>query len=235
MLRSAAVGLALWRIKKMCLGMAHGCKDGICGMSVMSAEPADSRATPVADAQKHFLHLALAVAKHNAVYRARYPEDDPIYQMVEGSFFGTFDDMPIQLHIFADAAESANQCAGLDHEAQARSLAEQLAKARAWAGHPTRDARGTVLWRKSLPFAGPALADEIERSARQFFTTVYSLRNVKKRTLRPHEVAFWARLKRVRRAQRKAKRDREDLYHVILCLQQRLPAICCAEIVRMAM
>ena len=92
MLRSAAVGLALWRIKKMCLGMAHGCKDGICGMSVMSAEPADSRATPVADAQKHFLHLALAVAKHDAVYRARYPEDDPIYQMVEGSFFGTFGD-----------------------------------------------------------------------------------------------------------------------------------------------
>ena len=92
--------------------------------------------------------------------------------------------MPIQLHIFADAAESANQCTGPDHEAQARCLAEQLAKARAWAGHPTRDARGTVLWRKSLPFAGPALTDEIERSARRFFTSVYSLRNVKRRTLR---------------------------------------------------
>ena len=203
-------------------------------MSAMSVEPAGSGPTPVSDAQKHFLHLALVVAKHNAIYRARYPEDDPIYQMVEGSFFGTFDDMPIQLHIFADAAESANQGTVPDHEAQARSLAEQLAKARAWAGHPTRDAGGMVLWRKSLPFAGPALADEIECSARQFFASVYSLRNVKKRTLRPHEAAFWTRLKRVRRAQRKAKRDCEDLYNVILCLQQRLPASCCAEIVRVA-
>ena len=190
----------------------------------MSVESAGSGPTPVSDAQ-HFLHLALVIAKHNAIYRARYPEDDPIYQMVEGSFFGTFD----------DTAEFANQGTRRDHEAQARSLAEQLAKARAWAGYPTRDAGGTLLWRKSLPFAGPALADEIEHSARQFFTNVYSLRNVKKRTLRPHEVAFWTRLKRVRRAQRKAKRDREDLYHVILCLQQRLPATCCAEIVRMAM
>jgi hypothetical protein len=92
-----------------------------------------------------------------------------------------------------------------------------------------------VLWRKSLPFAGPALADEIERSARQFFASVYSLRNINRRALRPHEAAFWTRLKRVRRAQRRAKRDREDLYHVILCLQQCLPASCCATIVRMAM
>ena len=150
-------------------------------MTAMSVEPACSGSTPVTDAQKHFLHLALVVAKHNAIYRARCPEDDPIYQMVDGSFFGTFDDMPIQLHVFADAAESASQCTGPDHDVQARSLAEQLAKARAWAGHPARDAQGTVLWRKSLPFAGPALADEIERSTRQFFTSVYSLRNVKKR------------------------------------------------------
>ena len=220
----------------MCLGAAHGDKDGIGGMSAMSAEAADSEPTPISDAQKHFLHLALVLAKHNAIYRARYPEDDPIYQIVETSFFGTFDDMPIQLHIFADAAESASQCSVPEHEVQARSLAEQLAKARAWAGRPARDAQGAVLWRKTLPFAGPALADEIERSARQFFTSVYSLRNIKRRTLRPHETAFWSRLKRVRRAQRRAKRDREDLYHVILCLQQqRLPASCCAEIVRMAM
>ena len=81
---------------------------------------------------------------------------------------------------------------------------------------------------------GAALADEIERSARQFFASVYSMSNIKRRTLRPHEAAFWTRLKRVRRAQRKAKRDRKDLYHVILCLQQRLPASCCEEIVRMA-
>ena len=61
-------------------------------MSAMSVEPAGSGPTPVSDAQKHFLHLAFVIAKHNAIYRARYPEDDPIYQMVEGSFFGTFDD-----------------------------------------------------------------------------------------------------------------------------------------------
>ena len=92
-----------------------------------------------------------------------------------------------------------------------------------------------MLWLKSLPFAGAALADEIERSARQFFASVYALHKIKRRALRPHETAFWARLKRVRRAQRRAKRDREDLFHIILCPQQRPPPICCAEIVRMAM
>ena len=79
------------------------------------------------------------------------------------------------------------------------------------------------------------MADEIERSARQFFLSVYSLKHVDRRSLRSHEAAFWARFRRVRRAHRKAKRDREDLYRVILCLQQRLPVSCCAEIVRMAL
>ena len=204
----------------------------------MPEERAASGAGPAAsgaDAQKHFLHLALVVAKHNAACKARFPETDPVYQMVEKSFFGAFDDMPIQLHIFAYAVESASRCTGAEHEAQARSLADQLAKARAWAGQPVRNGQGAVLWRKSLPFAGAALADEIEQSARQFVARVYSLRNVDRRSLRPHEAVVWTRLKRVRRAQRRAKRDHEDLYCVILCLQQRLPAICCADIVRVAM
>ena len=185
--------------------------------------------------QTYFFDLALLVAKHNALYRVRYPETDPIYQAVEKSFFGTFDDMPIQIHIFADAAEAAAKFSGADHEAQSRIIAAQLAKARDWAGGPCRDQRGAVVWRKSLPFAAAALADEIERSARQFFLSVYSLKHVDRRSLRSHEAAFWARFRRVRRAHRKAKRDREDLYRVILCLQQRLPASCCAEIVRMAL
>ena len=169
------------------------------------------------------------------MYRARYPETDPIYQAVENLFFGTFDDMPIQIHIFADAAEAAAKFTGADHEAQSHTIAAQLAKARDWAGGPCRDRRAAVVWRKSLPFAGAALADEIERSARQFFLSVYSLKHVDRRSLRPHEAAFWARFRRVRRAHRKAKRGREDLYRVILCLQQRLPASCCADIVRMAL
>ena len=144
-------------------------------MSAQSVEPAAGGVSvPSTDAQKHFLHLAFVVAKHNAIYRARFPEDDKVYQMVENSFFGTFDDMPIQLHIFADAAESASRCTGAEHEAQARRLAEQLAKARAWAGQPVRDGQGAVLWRKSLPFAGTALTDEIEQSARQFFESVFA-------------------------------------------------------------
>lgn len=218
----------------MCLWEARGVKSVAKHETAMSMEPAVGASALNTDAQKHFLQLALAVAKNNAIYRVRFPEDDPIYQLVENSFFGTFDDMPIQLHIFADAAESASKYTAADREAQARCLAQQLAKARAWAGRPATDAQGSVVWRKSLPFAGAALADEIERSARQFFASVYAMSNIKRRTLRPHEAAFWTRLKRMRRAQRKAKRDREDLYHVILCLQQRLPASCCEEIVRMA-
>ena len=44
---------------------------------------------PRKDTQTYFFDLALLVAKHNALYRARYPETDPIYQAVEKSFFGT--------------------------------------------------------------------------------------------------------------------------------------------------
>ncbi len=214
----------LLRIEKMQWGAAYGYKGEQKRMAV-----------PCADAQTHFLHLALVVAKHNAIYRARYPDTDPIYQIVEKAFFGIFDDMPIQLHIFADAAEATFKFTAAEREAQARSIAEQLANARNWAGDPSRDNPGAVLWRKSLPFAGAALADEIERSARQFFASVYSLKNIDRRSLRPHEAAFWARFKRVRRAQRRAKRDREDLYSVILCLQPRLPTSCCTDIVRMAL
>ena len=83
----------------MCLWEARGVKSVAKHETAMSMEPAVGASALNTDAQKHFLQLALAVAKNNAIYRVRFPEDDPIYQLVENSFFGTFDDMPIQLHI----------------------------------------------------------------------------------------------------------------------------------------
>ena len=81
-----------------------------------------------------FLQVARAVAKHNALFRARFPTSDPLYRRVEKAMFGTFWDMPVQLHAFWDAVEK--KCTWEQHEEFASILDRAVVEIRRDAGKP---------------------------------------------------------------------------------------------------
>ena len=188
-----------------------------------------------ADAQARFLPVACAIAKHNAMIRTRFPMSDPFYQKVEACFFGTFWDMPMQLLTFLDAVERTCGLSGEEHEAFATKLKQEVAAARCSAKNPARDKQGEIKWEKTLPFAISALPDEIEQQARAFFASVYALHGIDRPSLHAHEKAFWSRHRRLRQFQKKAKRDKQDLYRVLLTLRRRLPDALCGKVLRLAL
>ena len=176
-----------------------------------------------------FLRIASAIAKQNALFRARYPPTDPIYCKVERSISGAFWDMPVQLHVFWDAIEKV--CTWEEHDEFARKLEGAVQEARRRAEKPQRGRGGRILWKRSVPLAGFALTDEIETAATAFFESVYSQCKADRPFLSGHEKAFWERHRRLRKAVGRAKRDREDVYQLLLCLRTRLPDEICSNVV----
>ena len=176
-----------------------------------------------------FLRTASAIAKQNALFRARYPPTDPIYCKVERSISGAFWDMPMQLHVFWDAIERTSTWE--EHHEFAQKLEGTVLEARRAAEKPKRSQGGRILWKRSVPLAGFALTDEIEASARVFFESVYSQCKADRPFLSNHEKAFWERHRRLRKAVSRAKRDREDVYRLLLCLRSRLPNEICNNVV----
>ena len=174
-----------------------------------------------ADIYSQFLRIAGAIAKHNAHFRARFPRTDPVYFTVEKAISGAFWDMPVQLHAFLDAVEKS--CSWEQHTQFAKHLEQVVRDARRVAEKPRRNRKGEINWKRSLPLANYALTDEIEASAGVFFQSVYSRCQTEREMLSNHERVFWERCRRLRHALRKIKRDREDLYKILLCLQVRMP------------
>ena len=187
-----------------------------------------------ADAHALFLPIAIAIAKHNALIRSSFPVTDPFYRQVEACFFGAFWDMPIQLLAFLDAAEKSCRCSGEQHAGFAQRMKNEIMAARCGA-KPVRNQRGEIKWKRRLTFASMTLPDEIEARARAFFTSVYSLQNVDRRTLRLQEKGFWQRYALLRKSQRRARRDKEDIYRVLLSLRKRLPDELAVAVIRMAL
>ena len=87
----------------------------------------------------------------------------------------------------------------------------------------------------TLLFAVIALPDEIAAQARAFFASVYAVGGVDRGALHAHEKAFWSTHRRLVKVEKKAKRDKEDLYRVLLVLQRRLPDDLCGKVLQLAL
>jgi hypothetical protein len=206
-----------------------------CDKTMCATEP--SLQNRLLNVRAALLQLQEAVAKHNASFRTRYPQSDPLYKVVERSIFGVFNDIPLQIHAFSYAAEEVACACGeklplhpLDMYSE--GIADILDISRSWAGQPMRNARGVIQWRKSLSHVEKHLAQEIGSQARIFFDCVYSLPRIKKDRLLGEEEAFWLRYRRLLAAQKRAKSDHEPLLDAVLLLSQILPRQLCWSIAR---
>ena len=185
-------------------------------------------------ARASLLNLQEVVAKHNEAIRARYPHSDALYRSF-AKMMGVFNDMPLPIHAFADAAENvAYDCQELPmHPADVFSegVIAILDRARSWAGAPQRNSKGVVQWKKSVSHVEAHLAREISQKADAFFKDVYALPGVHTKALKGEEKAFWARYARLMAAHGRAKLDEHVKTDVRVALGKRFPDALCRCIV----
>ena len=181
-----------------------------------------------------FLKLHEAVAKHNARFRTLFPHSDPIYKRVEDSFFGAFDDMPRQVHAFADVVWEFASSSGVRHLASwEQDVQCILHDALTWAGRPVRTKKGRIQWKKMISFVEKGLVEDIQRLAQLFFEKVYALPVEQQLgSLQKQEREFWERYGRLVRAQQQARVDAEPIYSMLLLLQCKMPAPLCTNVAR---
>ena len=185
-------------------------------------------------ARASLLSLQEVVAKHNEAIRARYPHSDVLYKSFE-KMMGVFNDMPLPIHAFADAAENvAYDCQELPmHPADVftEGVIEILDRARSWAGAPQRNGKGVVQWKRSVSHVEAQLAKEIGLKADAFFKAVYALTGVHTKALKGEEKAFWSRYAKLMAAHGRAKLDEHAKADVRVALGKRFPDALCRCIV----
>ena len=187
------------------------------------------------DVRTALLQLQEVIGKHNASFRVRFPPSDPIYKAYERSFFGVFNDIPIQIHAFSHAAEEI-ACICSDplpfhpFDLYSEGITAILDASRSWAGEPVRTPKGVLKFKKSLSHIERHLAQEIGQRARIFFDTVYTLPRINRATLAGEEKAFWARYRKLMAAQARAKPDRDVLVDIAIALSGSLPMPLCKNI-----
>ena len=89
---------------------------------------------------------------------------------------------------------------------------------------------GTGTWKPPLAF----LAQQVEPRDPVFAFELTFVR-LDRGALHAHEKAFWSRHRRLVQVEKKAKRDKEDLYRVLLVLQRRLPDDLCGKVLLLAL
>jgi hypothetical protein len=179
-------------------------------------------------ARASLLSLQEVVAKHNASVRVRYPHSDSLYKHFEKAMMGVFNDIPLQVHAFSYAAENvAYECKELPMDpADIFSDGDVLDRAMAWAGAPQRNSKGVIQWKRSVSHVEAHLAEEIGKQAACFFSAVYALPGVDRKSLSKEEKGFWARYAKLMAAHWLAIQD-TDKMEVRVALGKRLPdAIC---------
>ena len=78
------------------------------------------------------------------------------------------------------------------------------------------------------------LAQQVEPSDPVFAFELTFVR-LDRGALHAHEKPFWSRHRRLVQVEKKAKRDKEDLYRVLLVLQRRLPDDLCGKVLQLAL
>ena len=124
------------------------------------------------------LQLQEAVSKHNACFRSKFPPSHPLYKCVERAMFGIFDDIPLQIHIFAYAAEEIaynykNILPCHPSDLYTDGISKVIRASREWA--PQYRAK----WKKKITHIEQHFAQEIGKRAQSFFDCVYIIQQKK--------------------------------------------------------
>ena len=111
---------------------------------------------------------------------------------------------------------------------------EILDAAQEWAGHTPIDDRGRQVWHKKVSIIERGLFDLVQIRANAFFGTVWRLKllGTSASNLVPEQQKFKRKLDTMEGALKRARRDPEPAFRILLLTRAVVPAVCATRIVQ---
>lgn len=181
------------------------------------------------------LQLMEAIAKHNAIIRARFPASHTVRHAMETNLSGAINDAPFAIQVFAQRGEDA-ACL-CEHALKqdpldvfTEGVAELIENAQEWAGEPAETDSAVPIYPKTTTLTSLHLLEEIECRARRFFDSIYGIMRAQPPILHKTENEFWSKYRRASAALNGAENDNSEIFQIGALLSQKLPSAIVREI-----
>ena len=102
-----------------------------------------------------------------------------------------------------------------------------------WAGYTPIDDRGREVWRKRISIVERGLFDLVQTRASAFFGSVWRLKLIGTSaiSLAPEQQKFKRKLETMEGTMKRARRDPEPTFRILLLTRAVVPAVCASRIV----
>ena len=184
----------------------------------------------------HEALLALydVLARYNAAIRVKYPPSAPLARVMERNTSGWANDSPCQVQEFKHAAEDAIHAQRAEDCSLSEGVTEILDAAQAWAGHTPIDDRGREVWHKRISIIERGLFDLVHARANAFFGSVWRLKltGSSASSLVPEQQKFKRKLDTMEGTLKRARKDPEPTFAILLLMRAVVPAGCATRIVQ---
>ena len=185
-------------------------------------------------AHEALLALYEVIARYNASIRVKYPPSAPMARVMERNTSGWANDAPCQVQEFKHAAEDAISAQRAEDYSLGDGVSEILDAAKEWAGRTPIDDRGREVWHKRVSIVERGLFDLVQARASAFFGTVWRLKLLgsSASSLVPEQQKFKRKLDAMEGSLKRARRDPEPAFRILLLTRAVVPAGCATRIVQ---
>ena len=185
-------------------------------------------------AHEALLALYEVIARYNASIRVKYPPSAPMARVMERNTSGWANDAPCQVQEFKHAAEDAISAQRAEDYSLGDGVSEILDAAKEWAGRTPIDDRGREVWHKRVSIVERGLFDLVQARASAFFGTVWRMKLLgsSASSLVPKQQKFKRKLDAMEGSLKRARRDPEPAFRILLLTRAVVPAGCATRIVQ---
>ena len=154
--------------------------------------------------------------------------------MIERSTSGWANGAASQIQEFKHAAEDAIHAQRAEDCSLSEGVTEILDAAQAWAGHTPIDDRGREVWHKRISIIERGLFDLVHARANAFFGSVWRLKltGSSASSLVPEQQKFKRKLDTMEGTLKRARKDPEPTFAILLLMRAVVPAGCATRIVQ---
>ena len=185
-------------------------------------------------AHEALLALYEVIARYNASIRVKYPPSAPMARVMERKTSGWANDAPCQIQKFKHAAEDAISAQRAEDYSLGDGVSEILDATKEWAGRTPIDDRGREVWHKRVSIVERGLFDLVQSRANAFCGTDWRLNllGASASSLVPEQQKFKRKLGAMEAALKRARKDPEPSFAILLLMRAVVPAGCATRIVQ---
>ena len=185
-------------------------------------------------AHEALLALHDVLARYNAAIRVKYPPSASVARVMEHNTSGWVNDAPFVIQEFKLAAEDAIYAQRAEDYSLGEGVNEILDAAQEWAGYTPIDDRGREVWHKRISIIERGLFDLVQVRANAFFGMVWRLKllGTNASNLVPEQQKFKRKLGAMEGTLKRARKDPEPTFAILLLMRAVVPAGCATRIVQ---